>query len=106
LLVDLVQSTTADGLRLDGVFQEPSTPLAAGLDVNAWCLVHGTGGNFYSSTLLESCAERLLELGCAVLRINTRGHDGISTAAASGRGGVRLGAAYEVVDDCRRDLAA
>jgi pimeloyl-ACP methyl ester carboxylesterase len=48
----------------------------------------------------------LLELGSAVLRINTRGHDGVSTAAVTGRGGLRLGAAYEVVDDCRRDLAA
>ncbi len=106
MLVDLVQTTTADGIRLDGVFQAPAKPGTAGLDMNAWCLVHGTGGNFYSSTLLEACAERLLELGCSVLRVNTRGHDGISTAAATGRGGVRLGAAYEIVDDCRRDLAA
>ena len=106
MLVNLVQTTTTDGIRLDGVFQAPAKPHAAGLDVDGWCLVHGTGGNFYSSTLLEACAERLLDLGCSVLRINTRGHDGISTAATSGRGGVRLGAAYEVVDDGRRDLAA
>jgi alpha-beta hydrolase superfamily lysophospholipase len=106
LLVDLVQTTTADGIRLDGIFQAPAQARAAGRAVDAWCLVHGTGGNFYSSTLLEACAERLLELGCSVLRVNTRGHDGISTAAVTGRGGVRLGAAYEVVDDCRRDLAA
>jgi pimeloyl-ACP methyl ester carboxylesterase len=103
VLVDLVQTTTADGLRLDGIFQSPR-PGAAALAVDAVCLVHGTGGNFYSSTLFDSCAERLLELGCAVLRINTRGHDGISTAVTP-KGGQRLGAAYEVVDDCRRDLA-
>src|SRR5205814_603670 len=42
---------------------------------------------------------------CAVLRVNTRGHDGISTALGA-RGGVRLGAAFETVDDCRHDLAA
>src|SRR5262249_50029263 len=34
-----------------------------------------------------------------------RGHDGISTAVTT-RGGRRLGAAYEVVDECRHDLAA
>ena len=40
-----------------------------------------------------------------MLRVNTRGHDGISTAATP-QGGRRLGAAYEAVDDCRHDLAA
>src|SRR5581483_8916205 len=69
------------------------------------CLVHGTGGNFYSSTLFDTLAERLLSLGCGVLRVNTRGHDGISTAITQ-RGGRRLGAAYEIVDDCRHDIAA
>jgi len=106
MLADLVQTTTADGIRLDGVFQSPPNGGAAARPENAWCLVHGTGGNFYGSTLLEACAERLLELGYPVLRINTRGHDGINTAATSSRGGLRLGATYEVVDDCRRDLSA
>jgi len=68
-------------------------------------MVHGTGGNFYSSTLFDSLAARLLELGCAVLRVNTRGRDLMSTAVTT-KGGRRLGAAYEVVDDCRHDLAA
>ncbi len=36
---------------------------------------------------------------------NTRGHDLISTAATT-QGGRRQGAAYEVVDDCRHDVAA
>jgi pimeloyl-ACP methyl ester carboxylesterase len=103
--VDLVQTTTADGLRLDGSLQLPARPQAGKLGVDAVCLVHGTGGNFYGSTLFDSCAERFLELGCAVLRINTRGHDGISVASTAA-GGQRLGAAYELVDDCRRDLAA
>src|SRR5207249_11282962 len=75
------------------------------LAVDAFCCVHGTGGNFYSSTLFDTLAERFLELGCAVLRVNTRGHDGISNAVTA-RGGRRLGAAYEVMDECRHDLAA
>ena len=101
--VDLVQVTTRDGVRLDGAFQASSA--ASVLPLDAVCLVHGTGGNFYGSTLFDECAARLLELGCSVLRINTRGHDSISTAATS-TGGRRLGAAYEVVDECRHDLAA
>jgi alpha-beta hydrolase superfamily lysophospholipase len=105
MLVDLVQTTTRDGLRLDGIYQSPAPAAPADLAVAAFCLVHGTGGNFYSSTLFDACAERLARLGCAVLRVNTRGHDGINTASTA-RGGRRQGAAYEVVDDCRHDLAA
>ena len=40
-----------------------------------------------------------------MLRVNTRGHDPVSTAATA-RGGRRQGAAYEAVDDCRHDVAA
>jgi pimeloyl-ACP methyl ester carboxylesterase len=105
VLVDLVQTTTPDDLRLDGAFQAPARPGSSVLALDAVCLIHGTGGNFYSSTLFDSCAERFLELGCAVLRINTRGHDGISTAVTT-KGGRRLGAAYEIVDDCRHDLVS
>jgi pimeloyl-ACP methyl ester carboxylesterase len=100
--VELVQTTTRDGVRLDGMFR--SAP-AAWAGVDAFCLVHGTGGNFYSSSLFDAFAERLLARGCGVLCVNTRGHDGISNAQTA-RGGRRLGAAYEVVDDCRHDLAA
>ena len=103
MLVDLVQVTTRDGVRLDGMFQAASGQAALGVD--GWVFVHGTGGNFYGSTLFDALAARFLELGGAVLRVNTRGHDGISTAVTE-RGGRRLGAAYEVVDDCRHDVAA
>jgi alpha-beta hydrolase superfamily lysophospholipase len=105
VLVDLVQTTTRDGVRLDGAFQPPASPNPSPLPVDACCLVHGTGGSFYSSTLLDHLAGHLGRLGCAALRVNTRGHDGVSTAATA-RGGRRQGAAYEVVDDCRHDLAA
>jgi len=101
--VDLVHVTTRDGVRLDGMLQLPSAPAALGLA--GVCLVHGTGGNFYASALFDAFGERLLQRGCAVLRVNTRGHDGFSTAVTA-RGGQRLGAAYETVDDCRHDLGA
>src|SRR5437870_7527786 len=104
MLVDLIQTATRDGLRLDGIFQAPAVA-GSPFGVDALCLLHGTGGNFYSSTLFDAFAEHLLSRGCAVLRANTRGHDGISTAATA-RGGQRLGAAYEVVDECRHDVAA
>jgi alpha-beta hydrolase superfamily lysophospholipase len=101
MLIDLVQTTTRDGVRLDGAFQAadaPALPLAA-------VCVHGTGGNFYSSTLFDALAERLFRLGVSVLRVNTRGHDLMCNVAA-GRVGRRVGAAYEMLDECRHDLAA
>jgi dienelactone hydrolase len=101
--VDLVQVTTRDGVRLDGAWQAAAGAPALALD--AVCFFHGTGGNFYSSTLFDAFAGRLLALGVGVLRVNTRGHDGLSTAQTA-QGGRRLGAAYEVVDDCRHDVAA
>ena len=102
--IDLLQIPTRDGVRLDGMLSEPA---AAGgsLPIDVALCIHGTGGNFYSSTLFDSLANRLLERGVAVLRINTRGHDGISTAATA-QGGRRLGAAYETVSDCLHDLTA
>jgi hypothetical protein len=105
VLIDLVQTTTRDGVRLDGMYRAPAGGGPPAVAVDAFCLVHGTGGSFYSSTLLEAVAERLLALGCGVLAVNTRGHD-LMCNAATARGGRRLGAAYEVVDDCRHDLVA
>ena len=103
MLVDLIQVTTRDGVRIDGVYQAPARLPARHVD--GCILVHGTGSNFYGSTLFDPLAERLIALGVGVLRINTRGHDLMSTASTA-RGGRRFGAAYEVVDDCRHDLAA
>jgi len=103
MIVDLVQTTTRDGIRLDGMFQAASVPPAVPLD--ALCFIHGTGGNFYSSSLFDTLSERLLAMGIGVLRVNTRGHDGISTAVTA-KGGRRQGAAYEIADEARHDLAA
>jgi pimeloyl-ACP methyl ester carboxylesterase len=104
MLVHLVQTTTRDGIRLDGIYLAPEVILAPAID--AVVCVHGTGSNFYGSTLFDALATRLLTMGIGVLRINTRGHDLISTAALARGGGQRLGAAYETFDDCRHDLDA
>jgi pimeloyl-ACP methyl ester carboxylesterase len=103
MLVDLVQVQTRDGVRLDGIYQ--TAERKSDMPVDALCFIHGTGGNFYNSTLFDAFAERFRQLGCGILRVNTRGHDGLSTAVTA-QGGKRQGAAYEFVDDCRHDLAA
>lgn len=95
---------TADGATLDGALNRPAADALRSLNLDAVVLIHGTGGNFYSSTFFELLAVNLTARGVAALRANTRGHDGISTLVTA-KGAVRLGAAYERVDDCRHDLA-
>jgi pimeloyl-ACP methyl ester carboxylesterase len=104
MLVELVQTTTRDGFQLDGGFLPPLSDSST-CGVDAFCFLHGTGGNFYSSSLFDELGERLRALGCGVLRVNTRGHDSVSSALTD-QGGRRQGAAYEVVDHCRHDVAA
>ena len=67
-------------------------------------MLHGLGGNFYGSSLNLRLADALRDMGMAVAIVNTRGHDGISMNPVSGRAAT-IGAAYEIVDDCRQDVA-
>jgi pimeloyl-ACP methyl ester carboxylesterase len=105
MLVDLVQATTADGVRLDGALHEPEMPPVLDLGVDALVCLHGAGGNFYATAPFDGLGPWLSTLGLAALRANTRGHDGLSNLA-SGRGRRRFGAAYEIVDECRHDVLA
>ena len=105
MLVELARATTPDGCTLDGALNRPTTGTAKSLNLDAIALIHGTGGNFYSSTFFDLLATNLAQRGVAALRANTRGHDGISTLVTA-KGAVRSGAAYELVDDSRHDLAA
>jgi pimeloyl-ACP methyl ester carboxylesterase len=102
--VELVRTTTRDGLRLDGALADSRTP-APDSGPSAAILLHGVAGSFYTMGTLEPLAARLQQQGLAVLRVNTRGHDSVfGTMAGNVRR--RFGAAYETVDDCRFDVAA
>ena len=105
MMVDLVNVTTRDGIRLDGTWRKPSVQRASQLGVDVVILHHGVGGNFYSPGMFEQYSDALLEQGCAVLRVNNRGHDPMSRAIV-GEDVKRLGAAYEGMEDCRYDWAA
>lgn len=105
--VELVRTVTRDGLRLDGALAQ-GYPAAQGHTsqlCNAAILLHGVGGNFYSARTLEPLIARLLERGVAPLVVNTRGHDAVFEASL-GTVRRRFGAAYEIVDECRLDIAA
>lgn len=116
MLVDLVEVTAADGLRLDGALYLPQSEMPAdsapvGLaGFDAAVIVHGTGSNFYASRFLAFLADRFTKVGLAALVVNTRGHDQIGSALVRLPDGMTtsrtIGSAYETVDDCRLDLAA
>ena len=105
MMVDLVHVTTRDDIRLDGTWRQPPLVHAAQLGVDAVILHHGVCCNFYSPGMFEQYSDALLERGCAVLRVNNRGHDPISRATV-GEGVKRLGAAYECMEDCTYDWEA
>jgi pimeloyl-ACP methyl ester carboxylesterase len=105
MLVDLVHVKAADGVRLDGSIVSPADTSSRQSRIDALLCLHGTGSNFYSSTLFDALAPRLLEAGFAVARVNTRGHDLAFTAYPAGRAR-RLGSAYEIVNECPLDVAA
>lgn len=102
-LFELVRTATADGLVLDGAFAAPLKTASQSLD--ACLFLHGTGSNFYAGGVLEVMADSASAAGLAVLRVNTRGHDGISSLAGRS-GSQRGGATYERISDCLCDVSA
>jgi pimeloyl-ACP methyl ester carboxylesterase len=101
MMVDLVRVDTADGVRLDGALRTPTVGLDARLGLDLVICHHGVGGNFYHQSFFDDLGALLLEAGCAVLRVSSRGHD---LAYRGPRG--KLGAEYEIVDDSRFDWRA
>jgi pimeloyl-ACP methyl ester carboxylesterase len=108
MLVELVRTVTRDGLRLDGAYtrtrraSEGYPQAQKGL---AAILLHGVAGNFYNSSTFEPLIPKLQELRISTLAVNTRGHDSVF-GGSQGTMRRRLGAAYEIVEDCRHDIAA
>ncbi|MEX0726319.1 MAG: alpha/beta fold hydrolase [Planctomycetaceae bacterium] len=96
----------SDGVRLDGLLQRTTAKANAdGPSVDLYLLLHGTGSNFYAAGVLERFAHDALVDGIDVLRVNTRGHDGISHLGGPGKRRTG-GAAFEVVSECRLDVSA
>jgi pimeloyl-ACP methyl ester carboxylesterase len=102
--VELVRVVTADGVRLEGTLRVPDSSQTGRLPVDIVIFHHGVAGNFYNPSFFEPMSDGFLDLGCAVLRANNRGHDLAFNSPGSPAG--RLGAAFETVDDCRHDWAA
>jgi pimeloyl-ACP methyl ester carboxylesterase len=105
---ELVQTTTPDHVGLHGFYRRSDARLATSPEsgsVDGAVLLHGLGGNFYSSRLLLHFANTLYGLGISVVVANTRGHDMISTSTWAGRA-KSVGAAFENVADATMDVSA
>ena len=102
-MTELVETWTADGMRLHGALDLSDKP--SELIVDGVILFSGVGSNFYSSGLINKIADDCVRAGICALRVNTRGHDTVNTLKTR-QGGALQGAAYEVIDDCRHDVAA
>ena len=55
--VELVNVTTRDGLRLDGLWRKPEAGISSRLGVDVVVLHHGVGGNFYGAGMFEGFSE-------------------------------------------------
>jgi pimeloyl-ACP methyl ester carboxylesterase len=99
--IELERVQTEDGMLLHGALRRPAVGAASQLGADAVIMHHGVGGNFYNPHFFDPLGDQLLDRGCAILRVNNRGHD---LAYNSPKG--RLGAAFESVDDCRKDWKA
>jgi len=101
---ELVRTFTEDGLELQGLFC-PS----AETNGTALLHIHGFTGNFYEERFVDRIAEQVVKRGYAFLAANTRGHDyrsGFIKKTVSGLTHVRIGTAYEILEECVFDIKA
>ena len=102
MYVDLVSTKTSDGIKLNGSLRDPAEGSKNDLPVDVLICFHGVAGNFYGSDMFDDFSDLITDAGCAVIRTNNRGHDPVSWAAGD-QGRTRIGAAFEMMDDCRHD---
>jgi dienelactone hydrolase len=102
---ELVSVQTTDGVGLDGVLVAPAERGTSRLPIDVVIMHHGIGGHFYRHRVFEPISSQVVAQGCAVLCVNNRGHDVVYGTERQGKSTL-LGAAYEVVDDCRYDWDA
>lgn len=101
MTLELVRVKADDGVRLEGTLTRPGGGASPSLPFDVAVLHHGVGGTFYNQNFFEHMTGELLERGVAVLRVNNRGHDLMYNSPTG-----RLGAAFEGMDDSRRDWRA
>ncbi len=101
---ELIWTSTADRVRLHGFLIDPLPARNAG-PIDGAVILHGLGGNFYSSGLLSFLGRQFSTLEIPVIMGNTRGHDFLNMTTRAGRSQIN-GSAMEDVAECRFDIPA
>ncbi len=104
--MELARVVTSDNVRLEGLWYPATGTAKQPGGIDAVIMHHGVGNNFYTPGFFEDSVQALTARGIAVLRANNRGHDTIFRNSGPGPSGGMLGAAYEMMDDCRHDFRA
>ncbi len=102
MIVELVSTNNADGVRLDGALYFPPVDAFPIGPVDAVLLIHGSRGNFCDLTTKEM-AEDLRKVGYSCLTLNTTAHD---TVWANPSDGAYMGNAFEILHHTCLDLKA
>lgn len=93
--------TTEDGCLLDSLLYEPAEDATE----TGFVLIHGTGSNAFAPGILETVAYELSPTS-RVLRLNTRGHDGVCSIPLNDGRSKPGGATHEVIAECPADITA
>jgi pimeloyl-ACP methyl ester carboxylesterase len=101
---ELVRVKTQDGIELEGLFCPSKTDSSVTISH-----LHGLAGNFYWNRFIEHICRKITNAGFNFLTINTRGHDSFSDFYRVANGSteiIEIGAAYELFEDCLKDIKA
>ncbi|MFZ1946883.1 MAG: alpha/beta fold hydrolase [bacterium] len=103
---ELCRVITADGLELQGLFVAPAGGPAKTTVVH----IHGLSGNFYENRFVDHMAEAAIGAGANFIATNNRGHEYISDFICEAPSGAvtskQIGGAFEVFEDCPKDIQA
>ena len=102
MIVDLMSTTTSDGILLDGAFFAPESGRSPSEAVDAILLAHGSRGNFCMDST-KNMAEDLRARGYACLALDSAAHDTVWRNPGDGK---YYGNAFEILDRSRLDIKA
>ena len=102
MIVDLMSTTTSDGILLDGAFFAPQPGGAPTGAVDAILLAHGSRGNFCMDST-KNMAEDLRAQGYACLALDSAAHDTVWRNPGDGK---YYGNSFEKLDRSRLDIKA
>ncbi|MCS6801498.1 MAG: alpha/beta fold hydrolase [Chloroflexota bacterium] len=100
--LEVVSIVTRDQVQIFGGFWEPRAPAPVSRAVEAWLLLPGASGAFYSQ-VQGPFASALADAGYPVLTLSTRGHD---LAWLNRLNGKVYGLAAEIIAEAGEDIVA